>query len=159
MDRRDAQIIAVCGTNDRLRRRVSQLPRPAGAVLHALPFVDHVAELMSVSDLVVSKSGGISVSECSAMGKPLLISGHIPGQEERNADAVIEAGAGVRALTPEEIRWRAARLFSDLPSLQAMARRAKAFGRPHAAATIADHVAFAVEGELEPVGPRFHGAP
>jgi processive 1,2-diacylglycerol beta-glucosyltransferase len=159
MDRRDAQMIAVCGKNDRLRRRVAALPRPAGAVLHALPFVENVAELMSVADVVICKSGGITVSECSAAGKPLLVSGHIPGQEERNADAVVEAGAGVRALTPEEVRWRVNRFLEDPSSLALVARRAKAFGRPQAAADIADRVAGAVHGDLVPTGPRFHGAP
>ncbi|MHC5011261.1 MAG: MGDG synthase family glycosyltransferase, partial [Planctomycetota bacterium] len=157
MDRRDIQILAVCGRNERMRRRIAALPRPSGAVLHALGFVEEPGELMSVADVVVAKSGGITVSEAAAAGCPLLVSASIPGQEERNADAVVEAGAGVRALTPQEVRWRVGSLLDDPGRLREMAAAARAFGRPQAAAVIADAIA---EDLAEPVlhGPHFHGA-
>jgi processive 1,2-diacylglycerol beta-glucosyltransferase len=154
----DLQVLAVCGRNERLRRRVERLDRPDGAVLHALGFVTDVPDLMAVADLVVSKSGGLSTSECMALGRPMIISGHIAGQEERNADAVMAAGAGIRALSPEEICWRVGRLLADGPAREAMAARAKAFGRPHAAAEIADEVAAKVAPAPGRRGPYFHGA-
>ena len=157
-DRRDIQVIAVCGRNERLRRRISRLPRPAGGVLLPLGFVSDVRDLMAVADVVVAKSGGMSTSECMAAGRPMLISGSIPGQEERNADAVLEAGAGFRALTPQEIRYRTLLLLDD-PDLRAgVARRARLFGRADAAADIADDVAGRLEVEEPVVGPIFHGA-
>ena len=158
-ERRDIQVIAVCGHNGRLRRRIHALPRPEGAVLHALGFVDTVRELMSASDLVVAKSGGLTVSECMAAGKPLIVSGSIPGQEERNADAVVEAGAGVRALTPEEIRWRVVRWLAEPERLREAGRRTATLARPDAASRVADHVAVSVvTPEASVHGPRFHGA-
>jgi processive 1,2-diacylglycerol beta-glucosyltransferase len=157
-ERRDVQVIAVCGHNERLRRRIGALARPAGATLHALGFVDTVRELMAAADIVVAKSGGVTVSECMAAGKPLLISGSIPGQEERNADAVVEAGAGVRALTPEEVRWRVSRWLGDPARLAELGARARAFGRPDAANRVADHVAASIGAEETIRGPRFHGA-
>ncbi len=159
IERRDAQVIAVCGRNARLRRRVARLARPTGATLHALGFTENVAELMSIADFVVSKSGGISTSECMAAGKPMLISGAIAGQEERNALAVVEAGAGVWAPTSEEIRWNAGRLLRDAKRRNAMAKRARAFGRPDAAADVADHVARSLRVEAPMRGPTYHGAP
>jgi len=157
--RPDLQVFAVCGTNERLRRSVERLDRPAGALLHALGFVPDVPDLMAAADLVVSKSGGISTSECMALGRPLLISSHIAGQEERNADAVMEAGAGARALSVDELVQRATRLLDDPAALARMAAAARAFGRPDAAGRIADAVARRVGAPLAPRGPRFHGAP
>ena len=156
--RPDLQVLAVCGKNERLRRRIERLDRPDGAVLHALGFVSDVPDLMAVADLVVSKSGGLSTSECMALGRPLLISGHIAGQEERNADAVMAAGAGIRALSPDEICWRVATLLDDPDARAAMADRARAFGRPQAAARIADEVAAKVAPAPGRRGPYFHGA-
>ena len=158
LERRDVQVVAICGRNERLRRRVARLARPAGAVLHPLGFVNDVAPMLSVADLVVAKSGGITVSECMAMGKPMVISGSIPGQEERNADAVVEAGAGVRALTPEEVRWRIARLLEDPQRLAEMAANAKAFGRPGAGQAIAESLVRQLEVSSPPSRPYFHGA-
>ena len=157
-DRRDVQVLAVCGRNERLRRRIERMPRPEGAVLHPLGFIQDVAGLMAVSDMVVAKSGGLTTSECMAMGKPLIINGSIPGQEERNADAVIEAGAGYRALSPEEVRYRVGLLLEDPDLRAAMARRAARFGRPGAAGDIADRVAAAVLPDESVERPRFHGA-
>lgn len=157
-ERRDVQILAVCGRNERLRRRIARLARPAGAVLHALGFVEEVRDLMGVADVVVAKSGGLTVSECMAVGKPLVISAAIAGQEERNADAVVEAGAGFWAPTPEEVRWRVGRLLSDPALLAATAARAAAFGRPHAAEAIADELVTTLPRQEGVPGPRFHGA-
>jgi len=157
-DRRDTQILAVCGRNERMRHRIERMARPAGAVIHALGFVHDVRGLMEVADVVVAKSGGITTSECMAVGRPMVISGSIPGQEERNADAVVEAGAGYRALTSEEVRHRVGMLLEDPDLRAAVARRALRFGRPEAAAQIADRVAASIEPADLPTGPRFHGA-
>lgn len=157
-DRRDVQVLAVCGRNERMRRRIERMARPAGAVLHPLGFIQDVPSLMGVADVVVAKSGGLTTSECMAMGKPMVISGSIPGQEERNADAVIEAGAGYRALTPEEVRYRVRQLLEDPDLRAAVARRAQRFGRPGAAGVIADHVAEAALPAESVERPRFHGA-
>ena len=157
-ERRDVQVVAVCGRNERLRRRIARLARPAGATLHALGFVDEVRELMEVADVVVAKSGGITTSECMAVGKPMVISAAIPGQEERNKDAVVEAGAGFWAPTPEEIRWRVGRLLSNPVLQREVSERARAFGRPDAAAAVVDQVVASLPREEGVPGPRFHGA-
>jgi processive 1,2-diacylglycerol beta-glucosyltransferase len=156
-DRPDVQVIAACGDNERLRRRVASLPRPTGGLLHALGFTKEVADLMTAADVVVGKSGGITTSECMALGKPFVVSGSIPGQEERNADAVVAAGAGLRALTPEEVRWHVVRLLSRPDDLRAMATKARAFGRPQAADAIADRIAETL-GAAPVWSPPAHGA-
>jgi processive 1,2-diacylglycerol beta-glucosyltransferase len=158
-ERPDLQVLAVCGTNARLKRRVERLDRPPGALLHALGFVEDVADLMSVADVVVAKSGGVTTAECMAMGRPLLIAAQIAGQEERNADAVLAAGAGLKALSSEEVRWHALRLVTDRWAHSRMQEAARAFGRPHAAADVADAVAAKVARPDALAGPRFHGAP
>lgn len=158
LERRDAQVLAVCGRNERLRRRVASVPRPSGAVLHALPFVRDVASLMTVADVVVAKSGGITTSECMALGKPMVINAAIAGQEERNALAVVEASAGAFAPTVEEVRWRLGRLLGDETARRAMAEGARAFGRPDAARHIVQDILGTVARDVPQAGPWFHGA-
>ena len=158
LDRRDVQVVAICGRNERMRRRIERLARPSGATLRALGFVEDVASWMAAADLVVGKSGGITVSECMAMGKPLLISGSIPGQEERNADAVVEAGAGFRALSAEDVRLRVSALLQDPDRLRRAAVAAASFAKPHAATTIAADVMRRLAPRVTQRGPHFHGA-
>lgn len=156
-DRPDAQIVAVCGKNERRRARVAALPRPPGATLHALGFVDDVPDLMATADVVVGKSGGLTTSECMASGKPFVMSAAIAGQEERNRDAVVSAGAGVWAPTAEDVRWQTVRLLSRPDDLRAMAAKAHAFGRPRASEDIADRVAERL-GMAAVWAPPAHGA-
>ena len=157
LERRDVQILAVCGRNERLRRAIARLPRPAGSTLHALGFVEDPAELMAVADVVVAKAGGVTVSETMVAGKPLVVSAAIPGQEERNVQALLEAGAGVWAPTPEEIRWRVPRILGSRPRAKALTKAARALARPAAADEIVDDVAGRI---VDPyvARPYFHGA-
>lgn len=157
-DRRDAQIVAVSGRNIRMKRRIEALPRPAGAVLRALGFVEDVGSLMNAADLVVGKSGGITTSECLATGTPLIVSNAIAGQEERNALMLTETGAGAFAPTAEEVRWRVTCLLEDPAALAAMAAAARTSGAPEAALTIADDLLKTAGGSSRQGRPHFHGA-
>ncbi|MFO0932257.1 MAG: glycosyltransferase [Planctomycetota bacterium] len=157
-DRPDVQVVAVCGRNVRLARRIADLPRPEGGTLHVLGFRDDVPDLMTVADLVVGKSGGLTMSECLAVGRPFVVSHAIAGQEERNADALLAGGGGVKAPTPEEVRWHVVRLLARPDDLRAMAARARAMGRPDAADLVADRIAERVHPTVAvPLPP--HGAP
>ena len=158
LERRDAQVIAICGRNARLRRRIERLARPSGAVLRPLGFVKDVAAPMSVADLVVAKSGGITTAECLVMGKPLVICASIAGQEERNADALVEAGAAVRAPSVEEVRWRLGRLLADDVRRAAMAQAAHRLAQPRAAQEVVEDVLAGVGVRAPAAGPYFHGA-
>jgi processive 1,2-diacylglycerol beta-glucosyltransferase len=82
------------------------------------------------ADVVVTKPGGLTVSECLAAGRPLVLVGAVPGQESLNQAWVVEQGAGI-ASRPEAVGGSIARLGA--PSLSAMGERARAMGTPRAA--------------------------
>jgi processive 1,2-diacylglycerol beta-glucosyltransferase len=92
---------------------------------------------MAAADVVVTKSGGLTVSECLAVGRPVLVVRPTPGQEERNSDFLLENGAGLKAVAPEILRWKLARLWNDPDRLAGLARTARALARPNAARDIA----------------------
>jgi processive 1,2-diacylglycerol beta-glucosyltransferase len=79
------QALAIAGKNAELKEALSRMKVPAGSRLIPFGFVDTIAELMAVSDLAVTKSGGLTTSECLAMGLPMIVRDPIPGQEERTA--------------------------------------------------------------------------
>jgi processive 1,2-diacylglycerol beta-glucosyltransferase len=130
------QVLAVAGRNDRQRRSLEKLAAPPGSALQAFGFVEQIAELMAVADVAVAKPGGLTTSECLAMGLPMLIHDPIPGQEERNADHVLEAGAGLKAHGLESLRFKLGGLLRDAPRLARMREAARAAGRPGAATTV-----------------------
>jgi processive 1,2-diacylglycerol beta-glucosyltransferase len=103
-------------------------------------FVDTMAELMASSDLIVSKAGGLTVSEALGLGVPLVLYHVIPGQERLNADYVVRHGAGLVASGPSEVARAVSDCLEQPQRLAAMARQAKALGRPEAAKEIVDTV-------------------
>lgn len=97
------QILVVCGRNEGLRRELlAQAPSSRHRVLvHG--YVDNVHELMAVSDLIVTKPGGVTVTEALALGVPLVLFRPLPGQEEENARFLTRLGAAVAAYSLAEL--------------------------------------------------------
>ncbi|MDQ0191013.1 glycosyltransferase [Alicyclobacillus cycloheptanicus] len=85
-----AQFVVICGTNERLRRRFEPL---ASNRVRVLGYTQDIETWMSMADLLVSKAGGISVTEALAAGLPMLIYRPIPGQEVANAAFAVRTGA------------------------------------------------------------------
>ena len=102
--------------------------------------IDYVDDLVAASDLVVTKSGGMIISEVLARGTPMIIVDPIPGQEEWNADFVAGSGAGIQIRRPEMVPAAIQRLLAQPQRLQAMRAQAQKIGRPHAALDIARHI-------------------
>ncbi len=103
-------------------------------------FVDYLADLVAGSDLVVTKAGGLVVSEVLAQGVPMLLFDPLGGQEEWNADYVVSTGAGVQSRTVQMVPEAIRRILEDPPRLEMMRDHAETAGRPHAAARIASRV-------------------
>ena len=129
-------VLAVAGKNAPLKRTLEAMPVPRGSLLTALGFVDPIGDLMAASDLAVTKSGGLTTAECLAMGLPMVVRDPIPGQEERNCDFVLEAGAGVKAHGPHSLSFKVGRLLADRARLSKMSEAARAAGRPEAAVAV-----------------------
>ncbi len=133
---RQATVLAVCGRNDKATARVAALPVPPNVILRPFGFVDNIPELMAASDLLVSKSGGLTSSEALASGLPMLIIDPIPGQESRNADLLVEHGAAWKAVNLANLSYKLTMLVRD-PTLLPRARgAARSLARPNAATEI-----------------------
>jgi len=69
----DVTVVAICGRNRRLHRRLTRLAARSGGRLTALGFVDNMAEWLRCADLVVSKAGPGTIAEASCCGAPLVL--------------------------------------------------------------------------------------
>jgi processive 1,2-diacylglycerol beta-glucosyltransferase len=135
---RPFQTLVVAGRNDRLRRDLASSDRRHPT--RVLGFVTNMHELMAVSDLLITKPGGLTTSEALALDKPLFILNPIPGQEAANSDFLLEHGAAAKANRVEDLPFRLGQLLGS-KKLADMARAAAALGRPAAAADICRAVA------------------
>ena len=80
----------------------------------------------------------MTTSEALACALPMALIEPIPGQEERNADHLLEAGAAIRCNNLPAAAWKVATLLDDAARLNRMRESARKLGRPTAAAAIAE---------------------
>jgi 1,2-diacylglycerol 3-beta-galactosyltransferase len=133
----DIEVVAICGRNLRLRRKLARLAARAGGRLIVLGFVDNMSDWLHCADVVIAKAGPGTIAEAACCGAPLRMTSQLPGQEKGNAHLVAVAGAGRRA--PR--RWQLLRelnvLRHDPAALTAMRTASAGLGRPAAAAGVA----------------------
>lgn len=129
----DLQLIVLTGRNQALYEMLKPIEAFYAARVRIVGFTERVDQLMACADLVITKPGGLSTSECLALGLPMLLVSPIPGQEERNAAWLIQEGAALRADDPATLQYRLQRLLNDTSRLAAMRSRARALARPYAA--------------------------
>lgn len=132
------QILVVAGRNEALKKTLEN--REHNHPTTVFGFVTNMEELMTVSDLLITKAGGLTTSEALALGKPLLIVDPIPGQETANADLLIKHGAAVQVDDRRRINRTVRQLLSS-GKLAAMSAAAKSLGKPRAAIAVLREVA------------------
>jgi len=137
------QIVAIAGKAEKVHKRLAEIARGAGtlpsgaAKLCPVGFTTEMDQYMAAADLLIGKAGGLTTSEALARGLPMALIEPIPGQEERNADHLLEAGAAIRCNNLPAAAWKIAGLLNDSPRLERMRQAANQMGRPGAAAGIA----------------------
>lgn len=136
------QILLVCGNNRRARRRAekaaARLKKDHRVTVYG--FVGNMDELMSAADCIITKPGGLSTGEALVKRLPLILCHPIPGQEDRNAVFLANAGAALfcrhSSAAPSPVKDALERFFSD-PALRAsLVSGGENVRKPNAAADI-----------------------
>jgi 1,2-diacylglycerol 3-beta-galactosyltransferase len=115
---------------------------------HLYNFVDQMPTFMHAADAIICKAGGLITTEALACGLPILLVDVLPGQEEGNAQIVVDGGAGDWPESPIDAletvyHW----LMNDGALLKERAGNAAKLGRPQSAVQIAREVWEALESE------------
>jgi processive 1,2-diacylglycerol beta-glucosyltransferase len=142
----DFQLVALAGRNEAMLTALRQLAQQHPGRLFPQGFTHQIERLMACSDLAITKPGGLTTSECLAMGLPMIVHSPIPGQEERNADYLLEQGAALKAIDGDAIAYRVAALLAAPERLAALRQRSLALGRPQAGRVVLDRVLSATPG-------------
>jgi processive 1,2-diacylglycerol beta-glucosyltransferase len=80
----DVQILFVCGSNKSLRAKLDTIFGDEAKV-KIMGFVDQIQELMAISSCIITKAGGITLTEAIVLQLPILVFRPLPGQELENA--------------------------------------------------------------------------
>lgn len=142
---RDFQAIIVCGKNEEMKNDVEELVAGRQDRFRVLGYTKEMPDLMGAATLLLSKPGGLTTAEALARGLPMVILDPIGGQEERNSDVLLEAGAAVKCTEVTVLNHKLRRLLDDPTRIEAMRENARQLGRPNSSANIAEIVATSPE--------------
>ncbi|RZI43356.1 galactosyldiacylglycerol synthase [Herbaspirillum sp. HC18] len=134
------QLIVLAGKNRDALAALQPLVARSQGRLVAHGFTNRVERLMACADLAITKPGGLTTSECLAMRLPMILNSPIPGQEERNADFLLEQGVALKASDAVTLEYRVRHLLLHPEMLAAMREKAAAIARPSAACHVLDAV-------------------
>ena len=132
-DFNDLQIIAISGKNPKMKESFNNIVQKYNKEnsVKILEYTNQVPELMSISDLVVSKPGGLTTSESLVSNLPMIIINPIPGQEEENAEFLESHGVGIwirKHVSHDEIFKE---IFSTPEKLQQMKENTSKLAKKH----------------------------
>lgn len=132
----DFQVIVITGRNEKLYAAFAALipdsPKPTKLVF----FTDEVENYMHAADLLITKPGGLTVTEALACSIPLAVFDAIPGQEEENANFLLTHNMAVRLEPGEDCGETLRSLLEDSRTLDAMRSSCEGFDKSRSAENI-----------------------
>jgi processive 1,2-diacylglycerol beta-glucosyltransferase len=135
--KREIQEIVVAGTNKKLYKSLKRRIRKYKKRILLFGYVDNINELMSISDIIITKPGGVTTAEALAKKIPMIIIKPIPGQEASNTNYLISKGAALKIDKPKDTGILIEELLADPQKLTMIRESAQRISKPNASFDIA----------------------
>ena len=121
------QIIAIAGRNKNMKEKFEELVENTARedTIKILEYTNKIPELMSISDLVVTKPGGLTTTESLASGLPIIVINPIPGQEEENATFLEQNGVAIWIKKEDNVKEILENIFNNPDKMLEMKVRAR----------------------------------
>ena len=136
----DLQIVVVCGKNETLKRELLGLQEQKPEALKIFGYVENIDELFRITSCMITKPGGITLSEAAALQVPVILYKPVPGQENENAMYFERKGAAVVIREDDDIFAKTKALLEDDRKLLQMKEAMKSIYRPEPAVHIVDTI-------------------
>lgn len=107
----DIHLTVTVGRDEKLRRTIEETTRDRK--LDILGWTDQLPRMLCASHLLIGKAGGATVQEAIAARCPMIINHVVSGQEEGNAQLIVETNCGVVARSPAEVVRHVERAFAE----------------------------------------------
>ena len=133
------QIIVVTGTNFQLKKKLLFFK---SSLFHIFEFTHQISELMDSADLILTKPGGVTLSEALSKEKPILVFQPLPGQEKRNVQYLLDKNAIEIVQNLNEISQCVENLFTKPKQRQKLIANALKISTPYAAIHMAHKIIF-----------------
>jgi processive 1,2-diacylglycerol beta-glucosyltransferase len=139
LSRLEIQLTVTVGHDEKLRKKIETAVAPASVEI--IGWCNNLPELLSRHHLLIGKAGGATVQETIASGCPMIVNHIVSGQEEGNAQLLVDTGSGVIARGPETVAGAVEKMFSgDFETWRTKAENILRISRPRAALDIANYL-------------------
>ncbi|MBI2118422.1 MAG: hypothetical protein HYT97_02210 [Elusimicrobia bacterium] len=132
------QILVVTGANKDLEKELAFTQTFKNIKIFG--FSNEISLLMDASDLLITKPGGITLSESLIKELPMILVNPIPGQEERNASYLVSHQAALQIKNIKELKECVKKLFSQPEELKKLKEKINAIRTPDAAQKSAEEI-------------------
>lgn len=133
---RDIQIIVITGRNNKLYSELTKLKEFSTKETRLIGFTDKVNKYMQACDLLLTKPGGLTITEALICQSPLGLFSPIPGQEEKNAQFLLKHNLAVNLSDIDNCGEIIEDLLSSNKKLQEMRENCTKFSKPDSASDI-----------------------
>ncbi len=134
----DFQILSVCGNNRSLKAKLDELDLARS--IYNYGFVKNVDVMMDASNCILTKPGGLTVSESLAKGLPMLLIDPIPGQEDRNVEFLLNNGLAMKASKTFPADEAVYQLLTNTEKVHTMISRMNYMARPNSSMDLCDFI-------------------
>ncbi|KYG32406.1 MGDG synthase family glycosyltransferase [Alkalihalobacillus trypoxylicola] len=131
-------IICMVGFNQSIVQKINKVSSKHEIIIHH--FTDSFLEFVQCSDVMISKAGGLTLSEALASGTPLIIYRPIAGHEEENALILENWGAALYARNQKDLINYIRDMLADSSKRESLVRSAQKYKKPHASKEIMEHI-------------------
>ena len=130
------QAVVITGRNEKLYAAFADEVETSPKKTKLVFFTDEVENYMHASDLLITKPGGLTVSEALACNIPLAVFDAIPGQEEDNADFLLNYNMAVKLEQGTDCGAVIRSLLEDSRRLDTMRSNCAEFDKSHSAENV-----------------------
>ena len=123
----DYNIVVVCGNNKKLKNNIekeySELIMNQKITLYG--YTNNIPDIMESSDIIITKPGGLTISEAIAKRLPMIIPYYIPGQEKENLDFLLKKGVAIYVSEKDSIKKLIESIMKNPKTLDIMKKNMK----------------------------------
>ena len=134
------QIAVICGRQDDIRAELEKVKVPDQHKVKLEGFTTVMHEYLQCADIIITKPGGLTTAESLATGTAIAVFHSLPGQELRNADMILEEGAGFKVSDSRMLAYKIEKVIKNKQKLLNMKKKALKIGSTDAAEKIAKYI-------------------
>lgn len=127
----DIQVIVITGKNKKLYSELLELSKNSSKTTKVISYTDKVNKYMQAADLLLTKPGGLTITEALICQVPLGIFSPIPGQEEKNSQFLLNHNLAVDLGSGKNCSEILEELLSSPQRLKSMKENCSKYSKPN----------------------------